>query len=260
MNQKFELTPDESEKPVKSVAIILAAGSGGRLRPLTNTIPKCLIEIGTHPIVFHQVSSLKHFDIRNVILVVGFMTNKVREYVDRVFPDLNITFIENPLFERTNTLYSLALAAQTLEPETEVFQLNGDVVFDPRIIDLLKSSDADKSYVTAEPKRCGEEEIKILLAADGAIAELNKKIPPERAIGEAIGINKFSSRFFRELKKVLESLKDNYPMEYFEYAIEHAIKSGAKIYPLDIKELKAVEIDFFEDLERARNEVLSFLS
>ena len=249
-----------SEKPAKSAAIILAAGSGGRLRPLTNNIPKCRIEIGNHPIVFHHINSLKRFDIRNIILVVGFMANKVREYVDRVFPDINITFIENTLFEKTNTLYSLALAAQTLEPETEVFQLNGDVVFDPRIIDLLKSADDDKSYVTAELKRCGEEEIKILLAADGSISELNKKIPPERAIGEAIGINKFSSHFFRELKKALESLKNDYQMEYFEYAIEHTIKSGAKIYPLDIKELKAIEIDFLEDLERARSEVLPFLS
>ena len=49
-------------------------------------------------------------------------------------------------------------------------------------------------------------------------------------------------------------------MEYFEYAIERVINNGAKIYPLDIKELKAVEVDFFEDLERARSEVLPFLS
>jgi len=243
-----------------SVAIILAAGRGMRLKPLSDVSPKCLIPIGEFPILYHQIKSLRSHGIERIVLVLGFMAEEIERYARLAFPDLKIQFVYNRQFEVTNTIYSLALAAKTVAPGIELFQLNGDVVFDPRIISLLLNAERGKSYVAAQMGRCAEEEIKIELAGDGSVARLNKKIPPALAIGEAIGINKFSPKFFLELKTSLRALKDGYPMEYFEYAIEHAIKNGAKIYPLDIKELKAVEVDFLDDLQRARSEVLPFLS
>ncbi|KKT14889.1 MAG: hypothetical protein UV94_C0006G0053 [Parcubacteria group bacterium GW2011_GWC1_43_30] len=243
-----------------SVAIILAAGRGIRLRPLSDASPKCLIPVGEFSILYRQIKSLQTHGIKKIILVVGFMAEKIKRYTEEAFPDLKIQFVYNHQFEVTNTIYSLALAAKTVMPGTEVFLLNGDVVFDPNIISLLQNAECDESYVAAQMGLCTEEEIKIELASDKSVARLSKKIPPTRAIGEAIGINKFSPKFFIELKKSLKSLKDAYPMEYFEYAVEHVLNSGAKIYPLDIKELKAIEIDFLDDLNRAQNEVLPFLS
>ena len=243
-----------------SAAIILAAGRGMRLKPLSDAFPKCLIPIGEFPIFYHQIKSLRSHGIKRIVLVLGFMAEEIERYARGAFPDLKIQFVYNRQFEVTNTLYSLALVAKTIAPGIEVFQLNGDVVFDPRIIGLLLNAERGKSYVVAQIGRCAEEEIKIELAGDGSVARLNKKIPPALAIGEAIGINKFSPQFFMELKKSLYALKEDHSMEYFEYAIEHVIKNGAKIYPLDIKELKAVEVDFLDDLKRARSEVLPFLS
>lgn len=242
------------------MAIILAAGRGMRLRPLTDTLPKCLIPVGEFPILYHQVKSLQSHGITRIVLVLGFMAEEIKQYVEKTFPDLKIQFVYNRQFEVTGTLYSLALAAETIAPGVEVFQLNGDVVFDPRVIGLLLNVERDQSYVAAQMGRCAEEEIKIELADNGSVMWLNKKIPPARAIGEAFGFSKFSPEFFLELKKSLHALKDDYPMEYFEYAIEHVINNGTKIYPLDIKELKAVEVDFLDDLKRAQNEVLPFLS
>ena len=257
----FDKPPKEKMKVARdSVAIILAAGRGMRLKPLSDAYPKCLIPIGEFPIFYHQIKSLRSHGIKRIVLVLGFMAEKIERYARLTFPDLKIPFVYNRQFEVTNTLYSLALAAKTVAPGIEVFQLNGDVVFDPRIIGLLLNAERGKSYVAAQMRHCAEEEIKIELAGDGSVARLNKKIPPALAIGEAIGINKFSPQFFLGLKKSLHALKGDYPMEYFEYAIEHAINNGAKIYPLDIKELKAVEVDFLDDLKRARSEVLPFLS
>jgi len=234
-----------------NITIILAAGQGKRLQPLTNNAPKCLIKVGNFPILHHQLRALEENGLKDIILVVGFMAEAVKKYATLHFPRLNFNFIYNPNFETTNTLYSLALAAEQVNANETIFLLNGDVLFEPKITKRLLKGEDNKSFIAVQLKKCREEEVKILLKADGSIALLNKKIPLKETIGEAIGINKFTFSFWNVLTKNLALLKNDFSLEYFEYAIEKTIGEGEKIFPFDIGELKAIEIDFPEDLKEA---------
>lgn len=232
-------------------AIILAAGQGKRLLPHTADTPKCLVEVGGVPILHRQLSSLQKCNIGKVILVTGFHAPRVEEYARLHFPEIEFRFVRNEIFHATNTLYSLALAATHIGPDEAVLQLNGDVIFDPAAIRTLIET-GGVSAAVVQRKRCGEEEIKILLGEDGSIRAMNKIIKPEEAVGEAIGINKFSPAFWETLAATLAEHKESYAYEYFEFAVEHVLANkDEKLFYLPIKERQAIEIDFPEDLRRA---------
>ena len=238
--------------------IILAAGRGTRLGPLTDTLPKCLIPVlANKPILSYQLSALGKINIEKIIIVVGYRAAQIREHARSFFPNLPVVFIENKRYLETNTFYSLALAAETLPKEQTVLQMNGDVVFDPKILEDLMDSGMTESYVAALMGTCQEEEIKISLAQDGSVQNLNKKIDPNKAVGEGVGINKFSSLFWKKMQNELLQNKNLYSQDYFERGIEKVIRNGGKILPFNIGRLEAVEVDFPADLQRARN--LSFL-
>lgn len=229
-------------------AIILAAGKGNRLRPLTDKTPKCLIEVGGRSILGRQIDALKKNKIRKIYLVVGYLGAKVQEFVLKNFPDMDFEFVFNE-HPNTNTLYSLALAAEKIE-NCNVYLLNGDVVFDDKIIKKIKKGG---SFIAVKKGKCRREEIKAVLTGGGSIAALNKRIDPILAVGEAIGINKFSPSFWRALRKNLLSLKEEFANEYFEYAIETVLAENKKILPFFLGSLQAVEIDFLEDFAKARS-------
>lgn len=242
----------QTETKSKTVAVILAAGRGMRLHPLTETTPKCLLKVGGIPILHRQFAALKVCNVTDVFIAVGYRSDMVNSYVTRFFPEFHVRFIENPRFSRTDTLYSLALAADAVGKRNRVILLNGDVVFDGRILELLLSSDSDLSLVGTRMGKCGEEEMKITLSPDGSISRINKQISSDDAIGEAVGINLFDAGFWEKYSKHLARLKIINSEEYFEYAMEAMIKGGNKIFPLDIGELEAIEIDFPHDLASAR--------
>ena len=129
-----------------------------------------------------------------------------------------------------------------------VLWMNGDVVFDPRVlgraIDLIER---DQSFVAVNTSKVSDEEVKYTVTAEGYIKELSKTVVG--GIGEAVGINYISSRDKRALIAQLGRVDDQ---DYFERGLELAIaENGLLLEPLDISDLYAVEIDFAEDLERA---------
>lgn len=249
-----EPTGDWKDGRGKSMAVILAAGRGRRLLPLTVDIQKCLLEVGGFPILYHQLNALEKNDIRDVVLVVGFEAEKIREYVRLRFPELHVVFVYNPHFRETDTLYSLALAVEGVNFEGTVFQMNGDVIFEPGIVASLKNTSEDISYIGTKAVPCREEEMKVLLTEDKLISALNKQCDPAYAAGEAVGINKFSPDFWRKLSHNLQILKNGSRHEYFEYAVEKTLANGARLFPFYIGHRAAMEVDFPEDLETARRE------
>lgn len=252
MSHTTKISPKKS--PGDITAVILAAGRGNRLRPFTKNLPKCLVKIGEYPILHRQLSALKQNQITDVAIVLGYKKEMIKKFAHSYFPSMSFRFIHNPQFAFSNTLYSLALAAEKLNKSGTIIQLNGDVVFDPRTITLLMDCDRNRSYSALNySKSCGKEEIKAVLGKDESIALLNKKVAAGKAVGEAIGINKFSPPFWEALTANLILLKNRFACEYFEYAIERTIAGGAKLYPFDLGNLRAVEIDFPTDLEKAKH-------
>jgi len=188
-----------------------------------------------------QIENLSNvFDINDINTVVGFKKNLIMER----FPD--VSYIYNPFFDRTNTSKSLLKALVKCKNES-VLWLNGDVVFDEKILDyLLPHIEENVSFVAVNKERVAEEEVKYTLK-DGVIDELSKEV--QNGLGEALGINFISSNDLPSFIKRLKECDDN---DYFERGLELAIKQdGIKVSAMDISQFNCVEIDFKEDLENA---------
>lgn len=222
--------------------VILAAGIGSRLG---NPLPKPLTILNTgKSIMQQQIDNLTaHFDSDDINIVVGFK----KELIMENFP--NLTFIYNQNFDTTNTSKSLLKALKKYKTNS-VLWLNGDVVFDPEILGILKPLiEKNQSFVCVNNSAVGEEEVKYNLDNDNFIKEISKKIKDGK--GEAVGINFISSNDISTFIKRLEECADN---DYFERGLELAIeKDKIKILPINISEHRCIEVDFREDLEKANN-------
>lgn len=221
--------------------VILAAGVGSRLgRPH----PKPLTPLaGGESILARALRMLTaRFSRHSIHLVVGFKKEMIMEAV----PDVG--FIYNQHYGDTNTSKSLLKALTILGPGG-VLWLNGDVVFDERVLDdLLPHIAMDRSFVCVNTASVGEEEVKYTLDEHGYIRQLSKTVV-EGARGEAVGINYISADDRPVLTKRLRECEDS---DYFERGLELAIeKDGLRIEALDTSHRPVIEIDFTEDLARA---------
>jgi len=221
--------------------VILAAGMGSRLG---RSLPKPLTPLADGRSIMQQ----QHDNIRSafgrearITTVVGYRAETV---VD-AFP--HVDYVYNDLYDQTNTSKSL-LRALAKTGRAGVLWMNGDVVFDPRVLErAAELVREDRSFATVDTASVGDEEVKYTVDAEGFVKELSKVVVG--GIGEAVGINYISSRDKKALQRQLQRVGDQ---DYFERGIELAIAhDGLRVEPLDISDLYAVEVDFAEDLERA---------
>lgn len=188
-----------------------------------------------------QVNNLDEtFNIHDINVVVGFKKDLIMER----FPEL--TYIYNPFFDQTNTSKSL-LKALKKNRDKSVLWLNGDVVFDVRLLSVLRPYiDKNQSFVAVNTSKVADEEVKYTLK-DNYINKLSKTV--KNGLGEAVGINFIASKDINSFIDRLEECDDN---DYFERGLEMAIeKDSLKISAVDISEFDCMEVDFKEDLENA---------
>jgi choline kinase len=226
---------------VTTQVVILAAGMGSRLG---RSLPKPLTELSDgRTIMQQQFDNIHHaFGPKvKVTIVVGYKL----EHIIEAFPDAS--FVYNEQYDQTNTSKSLMRALQA-SSNGGVLWMNGDVVFDPAVLDRAASMMArDQSFVTVNTSKVSDEEVKYTTSAEGFIEQLSKTV--KGGLGEAVGINYVSSHDKAALLRQLQRVEDQ---DYFERGIELAIgQDHMLVEPVDISDLYAVEVDFAEDLERA---------
>ena len=225
--------------------VILAAGMGTRLgKPW----PKPLTPLADgRSILQQQIDNVRSVfaDTARISIVVGFKLEMILE----AHPD--VSYIYNEAYDQTNTSKSLLKALRNSH-ESGVLWLNGDVVFDSRVLQRVSERmKNEKSFVCVNTSAVGEEEVKYTVDNRGFINALSKRV--ENALCEAVGINYISSHHKSSAIKNLEACADN---DYFERGLEMAIeKDGIEIEPVDISDLFAVEVDFQADLDRANSQI-----
>ena len=220
--------------------IILTAGIGSRLG---NPYPKPLTKLRSgKSIMQQQVDNLtSFFSMDDIAIVVGFKKDLIMEN----FPD--VSYIYNPSFDQTNTSKSLLQGIKKYR-DSSILWLNGDVVFDPKLIGhIIPSIEKNQSFVSVNNEEVGEEEVKYTLDPDGYINNISKEV--EHGLGEAIGINFISNK---DLPQFMNRLEECEEMDYFEKGLEMAIqKDNIKVIAVDISQFKCLEVDFEEDLRNA---------
>ena len=122
------------EQPKSTLkAIILAAGIGSRIRPLTDDCPKCLLKVGGVTILERMIANIQACGINEFIFVLGYLDYRIEQFVNATFPSLSAKFVVNYKYAKTNTGYSLMLT----EPHTKgsgFVKFDADVVFDSVIL------------------------------------------------------------------------------------------------------------------------------
>ncbi len=224
-------------------AIILAAGSGSRLDDSPDHPPKALTLLTpkTSILAFQLQALTAYLSLDQIWIVVGYQ----KEAIMDAFPDL--VYIYNPHFQKENTSKSLLRALNKIDED--ILWLNGDVVFRPAILEsLLKTA---RTAMIVNQAVVGEEEVKYRTDDQGLILEVSKEVIQPQ--GEALGINFFKREDLPWLRKHLTLCKSG---DFFEKAIEKGIREGHHVRSSPVGNEDCAEIDFPEDLIRAKQLML----
>jgi choline kinase len=232
------------------IGVILAAGMAKRLRPLTDKKPKCLLEVGGKTLLQRTVDAMISAGVKEFVVVTGYRENMIREFLTIRYPQSTINFIDNPDYEHNNNIFSLWLAMQQLHG-SEVLLMDSDILCDPEAVRRVARKTVPA--LAMQQHELGEEEMKIVVDAEGRITEISKTCSPVDAIGESVGIEKMTAEYteaiYQELRKMIldEGLIDI----FFERAFERLIPQGHTFEVVDTTDLFSYELDTPEDLEKA---------
>lgn len=234
-------------------AVLLLAGFGSRLRPLTDKMPKALLPIGDSNALELMVNKLRSNGVESFIIVTGYRQEMISGFFKKTFPDLQVQFVDNPRYETTNTGYSLLCARQYVEG-SDFIKLDGDVVFNEEIVKKLLSAE-EGNYLCLDRSEVDNEVIKVSLDAESKVISVGKSVPLTNAAGESIGIERISATSSPLLFDCLKELmKDPAHLQsYYEVAYDQIIQDGQLFKTIDISGLRWVEMDTLEDYQLAQS-------
>ena len=248
--------------------IILAAGMGSRLMPLTNDRPKCMVKLLDDTLIERQIKIFHSYDINDITVVTGYKN----EVVDMP----NVNYVNNPNYETTNMNESLFCA---LKPSnSSVLVTYGDIVFEPKIVQQMLEITNDirlavrinwKEYYQNRTMHPLSEAENVLIE-NGRILETRKNISKaleNQQIGEFLGIMMLSSEQIKILLERYSDLKKNHTgtfhsssslhMAYLTDMLQEMIDFGVRINPV-FAEGRWFEIDTLEDIKNAEKSINEF--
>jgi choline kinase len=231
-------------------AVYLAAGEGRRLRPLTDQLPKAMIEIGAATLAERSLSTLRGAGVGEIVAVTGHCPEAL-EPVASLIDDGRF----NPRFADTGNVYSLWCARDVVEEGCYV--VNSDVLFEAELARRLVAL-TDTALLCSASHGVDEESMKAV-SEDGCLTRLSKTAPID-SNPEYIGLTRIDPADGPLLAEILERLVERgLTDDYYEAAIEQlAGRRPVRIERVD--GLAWIEIDDHEDLARARSEVLEQVS
>ena len=227
-------------------ALILAAGLGSRLAPITDHCPKSMVPVNGKPIIFKQIENLLENGITDITVVSGYKAEVLEDAVSSTFP--GIRFIRSIDFANTNNMYSAYLAKDVMKGEA-FLMMNADVFYDASVLKELISFPAENAIVV-EIGNYIEESMKVV-EENGHLVKISKQILPAEALGVSIDVYKFSpvggQAFFNKCIEYIEGKKEL--KMWSEVALNDILPhSNFKACPLKGRWL---EIDNHDDLAAA---------
>ncbi len=234
-------------------AVILAAGRGTRLRPLTADLPKCLLQVGGRPLLASLLEILTSLGVAEICLVTGYLQEQIRAFVETATSSVPMTFVENPRYAETNNLHSLWVARDQVEGSPFVV-LYADILFHPAILQgCLQGPGEIRLAVSRE---IYEETMKVV-DDGGQVLAVSKAIPSREATGTFLGIARFSEKGGRLLFAELEELvrQGSSPL-YFTAALERLIAKGFPVHCSVTSGLPWIDIDGPTELTQAQREII----
>ena len=236
------------------IGVILAAGMAKRLRPLTDTMPKCLLKVGERTLLERTVDAMRQCGISEFVVVTGYRESMIREFLNDYAQQkgtVRFTFLHNADYEHNNNIYSLWMAGEVVRGQ-EFLLMDSDILCDPAAVVRIASEST--AALAVNRHECGEEEMKVVVDADMRITEISKTCRPEDAMGESVGIEKitadYSEALYRELDQMI--LEEKLIDIFYERAFERLIPQGHTFRVVDTTNYFSYELDTPEDFNRAQ--------
>lgn len=231
-------------------AIILSAGQGSRLLPLTADMPKCLIDFAGRTLIEWQIDALVRNGIEDIAVVTGFQTEKVEAKL-AALSGASIRTLFNPFFQVADNLGSCWIAREEMREDFII--LNGDTLVAPEIVARLIAEAADPITVTVDVKPSyDEDDMKVNREGKRLIA-IGKRLRAEESNAESIGMLAFRGDgpdLFRDRVRAMMRTPEGVKNWYLK-AIDSLAPTGA-VGTVSIQGLPWAEVDFPSDLPVAR--------
>lgn len=238
-------------------AIILAAGMGRRLGELTRSNTKCMVSVNGVKLIDRLLTQLSRLNLQRVVIVIGYEGEKLRQYIGNRYDDrICIEFVENPIFDKTNNIYSLALAGKQLQ-EDDTLLIESDLIFDDGMFDLILNNPYPNLALVAKYQTWMDGTM-VCIDNDNNIVNF----VPKKAFNYAdtdryyktVNIYKFSRDFAQHkyvpfLDAYCKALGNN---EYYEQVLRViTLLDKSELKALPVGNLKWYEIDDIQDLDIA---------
>ena len=227
------------------VVVILAAGRGRRLKPLTNSTPKPLIKLNGKTIIEHQIDCCRRLGLKNIVIVVGYQKDKIKKIVGN-----SVKYVENKEYFNSKPGYSMWLARSHLKNKSLLHML-GDTYFDFELLKKLVNSKYSNALLVNFDAKLNREAAKVYIK-NGLVRKINKNIPFNKASGECIGLRRFSKEFTRELFKRLDESVKNNRKNIFMHSKVSQLTNKYPVHPISTRGHRCIEIDTIEDYEDAK--------
>jgi len=235
-------------------AIVLSAGQGSRLLPLTTSRPKCLVEFSGRSLLEWQLEALYWGGVREVVVVTGFAADQVEEMLAKRTPaGLKVRTQYNPFYKVADNLATCWLVRQEMQGPCLI--LNGDTLIEPAIVRSLLQAPAAPITVTVDRKPQYDADDMKVRTEGSRLTAIGKTLAADSVDAESIGFLRFSregaARFIEQIERVMRT-PEGVKLWYLS-AINALAQAGVPVEVASIEGLQWGEVDFHPDIARARN-------
>lgn len=237
-------------------AIILAAGLGRRLGEFTAGNTKCMVPVNGVMLIDRMLMQLQRLPLSRIVVVIGYEGEKLRRHIGESFPGLNVEYVENEIYDKTNNIYSLWLAREVMQDD-DTLLLESDIIVDDAVIDMIYASEYPDVALVARYEPWMDGTMVRLDDDDNIISFIPKKAFSYNDIDsyyKTVNIYKFSrefavKRYLPFLEAYIKVLGDN---EYYEQVLRViTLVDTTGIKALPIGDMPWYEIDDVQDLRIA---------
>ena len=233
-------------------AILLSAGQGSRMLPLTAERPKCMIEFSGRTLIAWQVEMLARAGVKRIDVVTGFMTDLLDEHLASIRdPRVEITTRFNPFYKVADNLGSCWIAREAMRGDFLI--LNGDTLVSEEIVARVQEGNDWPIAVTVDIKDAYDsDDMKVSRAPDGRLVRIGKTLTAAESNAESIGFLAFRGEgadLFREA--VRQAMRTPEGVQHWYLKVIDSLAPTGKVGTLSIQGLDWAEVDFLTDIEIA---------
>lgn len=225
-------------------ALIMAAGRGTRISRYLDGQPKCTVSVGGEALIHRTVRKLKEYGVTDIALVIGYQGQVIRE----VLADQDVTFVENPFFDVTNSIASAWFARDFIQDD-DMLVMNGDVFMEDSLLRQIISTTYSAPLMYADESRKEEADYKFYYE-DGKLILYGKELTGDQITGEYVGIACINCGFLPTFRQQLDHMIQTQQHGVWWENVLYSLCDHIDIHVQDVAGKFWAEVDYIEDYER----------